>query len=170
MSLCLPAMGWNGCWRPPDPPRYGVTDGSAAAPGVIGELIGLSGSVAFPANTVGFVTLTTMGTLTAGDWDIQAWMTTNTTIDAFILDNVPTTDLTLNQAQQNALIPKGMGWMGVAMGVGSTGTVTTEGAALSTIVSFYRGAKTIPVVLRTVIDSSSTAGVMALGFLARRMR
>lgn len=168
-SACWPT-GWSDCWRPPDPPRYGVTDGSIAAPGVIGEIIGLSGNVAYPANAVGFAALTTMGILTAGDWSMQAWMVTTSPIDAFILDNVPTTNLTLTAAQQNALIPKGMGWMGVAMGVSSTGTVTTESAALGTIVSFYRGAKAIPLVLRTVIDSGSTAGVMELGFLARRMR
>jgi hypothetical protein len=155
----------------------GVIDGSIAPPGAVGELIafgtgapGQAPDVAFPANTVASVALTTMGTLPAGDWNIQAWMVSSVPIDAIQLDNVPTTNLSLTAAQENALIPPGMGWMGVVMGVTSSGTVTTESPAISTLVSFYRGAGPVAIILRTIVDSDVAAGVLGLGFLARRMR
>lgn len=149
----------------------GVTDGSIAPPGAVGEIVGFSGSASYSANAVASVTLTTMGTLPAGDWDIQAWVTFSTGIDAFQLDNVPTTTLGLPEDQQIALIPAGMSWIGVQLAVASTGTTeTTEQVNVGTIVGYYRGAGPVQVILRTVIDSGNAAGTAVIGFLARRMR
>lgn len=143
----------------------GVTDGSVAPAGAVGELVAFSGSVAFPANNPVFVSLTNIGTLPAGDWNIWAWMGSTVAINGFTLDNVPTTDLSLDTDAQNALIPAGMGWMGTALEV-STG----EDFNMPTMTSFYRGAGPVAIILRTILNTGSQAGEVVIGFLARRMR
>lgn len=55
----------------------GVTDGSVAAPGQIGELVAVLGTQHIPvplsSGTITYVNLVTTS-LTAGDWDISGWV------------------------------------------------------------------------------------------------
>lgn len=147
----------------------GVTDGSGAQPGDVGEIVAMAGSATYPANTVNHVTLTTMGTLPAGDWSMQAWVGFSAPIIAFALDNVPSGNFNLSGDQENQLIPPGMSWIGVAMSVAPPGTVV-EGAELPTITGYYRSAGPAQITLRTIISSATAGGTATLGFVARRMR
>lgn len=71
---------WNGtAWVPtsaggtaPGGGTMGVTDGSNAAPGVIGEFLEFSVNVQFPAYPGNVNTPVTVATIPPGDWDLQA--------------------------------------------------------------------------------------------------
>lgn len=149
-GCCPPQQNWPGI--------VGVTDGSNAAPGYVGEFVtGSSSLISFPA-TGTITTSASVITLTAGDWDLHGWISDFTAAVGGVHAN-------LNP------IPPGMsndmtGLLGLGSGVHATSWVNMTGARANF-------ATTTTLTWTIFIDNSvagSTAGTCAMHVEARRRR
>lgn len=148
-------------------PIVGVTDGSDAGPGEVGEFVttdGFTNYAAYPAATVGNISLIVMQ---PGDWDM--WISAIFTTDvggAFFQLPAP-----LPVGVSNSMV----GYTALAASVGSqAGGTGVEGVVV--IGQYARGSFAVPTLLAFVtrVDQSSNntlpAGTMQLHFEARRRR
>lgn len=150
---------------PPPPPSQGsgpllgVTDGSSAAPGIIGEFIEGSGTFAYPGSPN--ITSGSISTLVAqpGDWDFWAYAT-------FGPGPIGGAEFYLQPS------PPGMSndLLGQAYTTGATGVYE------AIIGPYARGSFTVPTLLAFFVNinnslaSSLTAGTMTLTVQGRRRR
>lgn len=132
----------------------GVTDGSNALPGQVGEFITATTAIAFQQG----VTLTTtisVITMPPGDWDAQAFAQFTAVIDActfFLQPTPPGVNTGMgNQFQEAA------GTVGEATMLG--GPFTRINVTVPTALTFY-----------VLVESSVNSGVMYLNVNARRAR
>jgi hypothetical protein len=139
-------------------PMQGVTDGSDAKAGNIGEFIQLTATMAYAA-AVATTAVVSVGVIPPGDWDLWSYGTPTTAIGIghYYLSPAP------------AGISNGM--QAVA-GSAATGSVT-EALLVS---QSARGSFTVPTLLafQAVVDQTITAGLpagqLAIGIGARRRR
>lgn len=130
-------------------PLIGVTNGSAAQPGQVGEFVEFVQNVSVPSGTTSNQTVT-MGVLQPGDWDCWG--------SAYF--PMATTGLNLTQMTtvgfQNGVDAAFFG------GTGEVGTVAT---------TTVQGLISVPtlIVMQVTIETTA-AGTLSLGYFARRMR
>lgn len=135
-------------------PIVGVTDGTDAQPGMVGEWVMYTASVPFTATAQ--TQVVSMGSLSAGDWD--CW--------AYAIPNVFTTDVLIILNPQPAGFTGNM-WSKIASATILTGVsiVTPQVRALTSVPSL---------IAFTVITNDSgdgpSAGTLTLEFMARRRR
>lgn len=152
---------WDGTqWKPVMGQTPGVTDGSNAAPGFVGEFLNYSGGVSFNAGSPGNVVTTnaTLTTLTVppGDWNIWAFAEADvyvTTIEIRVspLPAGMSNDLLCFNSVEGATTPL------ISAGVASPAA---------------RGSFTVSTVLTLVvqIQTQSVAGTASVFLHARRVR
>lgn len=151
-SPCPPQWGCQPCPPLPVPPLtgpiVGVTDGSDAAPGQVGEFIKASSGFSYSASPVVTTSSLSVIIVQPGDWDLWAFisgMTTNFGGAAFYLNPVPT-------GMSNNL--------GTVNGIGSSSLVEQNATVVS---AMARGLFSVPTLLAftVTIDQSNTTGILA---------
>lgn len=102
---CPPTSGWAWCWCPPQQcppvppsplpppplsgPIIGVTDGSSAAPGQVGEYISSSTSIAYAAYPAVTTQVVSALVVQPGDWDLWATMSMSTSFGGALFNLSP---------------------------------------------------------------------------------
>jgi hypothetical protein len=141
-------------------PMQGVTDGSNALPGNIGEFVTGTATMSYAAYPA--VTTTNVAALVVppGDWDIQSYGLASTVVGGISYDLAP--------------LPAGMS-NDLRAWIGAIAAVVTENPALA-ISTPARGSFTVPTLLAFAFtvnqstDNVLTAGSANLVVNARRMR
>jgi hypothetical protein len=141
-------------------PMKGVTDGSAAAPGNIGEYMTQSANMAYAANPAKTQQILSVAVIPPGDWNLTATLAVSTVIGEayFDLPTIPT-------GVENDMF----GLAVVNTAVSSDQTVRVNGQPA-------RGSFTVPTLLpfSVTVDQSTATGLLAgmatMSVSARRMR
>jgi hypothetical protein len=142
-------------------PMQGVTDGSDAKPGMIGEFVSLTGSMSYAANPAVTQQIVSVGVLSPGDWQITSWLgaTTPVGLAEFSLSPTPA-------GVSNSML--GISWQVVS------GVATSQDLTINSTQA--RGSFTVPTLLPfsiTINQSTATgllAGTAILTVQARRVR
>lgn len=133
-------------------PIQGVTDGSDAAPGMVGEWVSLTQTMSYPAG--GGTQVYSMGVLQPGDWDMQAFCNPETDVSTlqFYLNPIPA-------GVEGGNLP---GWFDGGGGDVQNVLVTSP---------ICRGNFSVPTLLpMTLVLSATAATQVELTINARRMR
>lgn len=130
----------------------GVTDGSSAQPGQVGEVWDPgTQTVSFPANSVNVSTTTSMGVLPPGDWMFWAWAADpSVAVQAFGIINTPQ--------------PAGVSQIELGVSPGASGKFF-----LSTNLGYAHTSQPSLMLLQSWVDSTA-AGTIGLGMMGRRVR
>lgn len=131
-------------------PLLGVTNGSEAQPGQVGEFIKYEVTIAFPTGSASQPI--TMGVLPPGDWDVWSYANVDEGLTSIGWNTNPTPAGFADQLLAGLGIT-GTEWL--AMVVSNTTQATTS---VPSLIAF------------TVLSTASTAGALGIVFCARRRR
>jgi hypothetical protein len=142
-------------------PMQGVTDGSDAKAGYIGEYLIFNGSMAFAANPAVTQQVLSVGVIPPGDWNLTSFMTANVAVGNAGFNLSP-------QPPGLSNIMHGAIWFG------AVATQTAQDIAFNG--QNARASVTVPTLLPFMVtvgqntDAALTAGTATLTVEARRMR
>lgn len=135
-------------------PLIGVTNGSDAQPGQVGEFVEFAASVAYSGASQ--TVTTSLGVLQPGDWDCAVYITSlSSPLSSFVYQLSP--------------VPVGFNW---SM---ETGFVSESAGEIVNLTSVSRGSFAVPTLIAVVLQFNTlgvagAAGTMGLTFQARRAR